>query len=110
MPWRKRSPEQPLRFARSATSGSGFFSFWQSGFRHRLGTAFLAQREQSLYRSAHTANTESRTEREGDTLRWKITVAINGRPIAEEALKNTIAASERFDEIVAQVKARLSPR
>ena len=49
-------------------------------------------------------------EREGDTLRWKITVAINGRPIAEEALKNTIAASERFDEIVAQVKARLSPR
>ena len=49
-------------------------------------------------------------EREGDTLRWKITVAINGRPIAEEALKNTIAVSERFDEIVAQVKARLSPR
>jgi len=49
-------------------------------------------------------------EREGDTLRWKITAAINGRPIAEEALKNTIAASERFDEIVAQVKARLSPR
>ena len=49
-------------------------------------------------------------KREGDTLRWKITVAINGRPVAEEALKNTIAASERFDEIVAQVKARLSPR
>ena len=41
---------------------------------------------------------------------WKVTVAINGRSTSEEALKNTIAASERFDEIVAQVKARLSPR
>lgn len=43
-------------------------------------------------------------------MHWKVTVAINGRPTSEEALKNTIAASERFDEIVAQVKARLSPR
>ncbi len=43
-------------------------------------------------------------------MHWKVTVAINGRSTSEEALKNTIAASECFDEIVAQVKARLSPR
>ena len=34
-------------------------------------------------------------------MHWKVTVAINGRSTSEEALKNTIAASERFDEIVA---------
>ena len=43
-------------------------------------------------------------------MHWKVTVAINGRSTSEEALKNTIAAPERFDEIVAQVKARPSPR
>ena len=30
-------------------------------------------------------------------MHWKVTVAINGRSTSEEALKNTIAASERFD-------------
>ena len=87
------------------TSYRAFFSFWQSGFRHRLETAFLVCIDPST-----PPTLKAERKREGDTLRWKITVAINGRPIAEEALKNTIAVSERFDEIVAQVKARLSPR